>query len=193
MKDLNSKKKKLTIDTTIIMVLVVVMVFVVFMLTYKSERHIYDSVIENDTSALVCTSNNNDSETMFFSSEDATSIEHKIKLVYNDNKIDKMSYELTGEYVSESVAREAKGDFNTKYNIYIGDHDMNLNVLSPIFQYVDNKVRVGLYLDSFEKMNSAIGKLFYISSASLDSVSKSSENETKEYYEKKGFSCIIND
>lgn len=193
MKDLNSKKKKLTIDTTIIVVLVVVMVFVVFMLTYKSERHIYDSVIENDTSALVCTSNNNDSETMFFSSEDATSIEHKIKLVYNDNKIDKMSYELTGEYVSESVAREAKGDFNTKYNIYIGDHDMNLNVLSPIFQYVDNKVRVGLYLDSFEKMNSAIGKLFYISSASLDSVSKSSENETKEYYEKKGFSCIIND
>lgn len=193
MKDLNSKKKKLTIDTTIIVVLVVVMVFVVFMLTYKSERHIYDSVIENDTSALVCTSNNNDSETMFFSSEDATSIEHKIKLVYNDNKIDKMSYELTGEYVSESVAREAKGDFNTKYNIYIGDYDMNLNVLSPIFQYVDNKVRVGLYLDSFEKMNSVIGKLFYISSASLDSVSKSSENETKEYYEKKGFSCIIND
>lgn len=193
MKDSNNKKRKLMIDTIIIVILVAIIAFVVFMLTYKRETHIYNSAIENDASALVCTSNNNDSETVFFSSDDATNIEHKIKLAYSGNKINKMSYEFTGEYASEEVAKEAKGAFNTKYNIYIGGHNMNLDVLSPIFQYVNNKVRVGLYLDNFEKMNSAIGKLFYISSAGLDSISKSSKDETKKYYEKEGFSCIIND
>ena len=42
-------------------------------------------------------------------------------------------------------------------------------------------------------MNSVIGKLFYINSASLDAVAKNSIQETKKHYEKKGFSCIIND
>ena len=193
MKESNSKKRKLIIDAVIMTLITGVIALVIFALTYKRETHIYDMVVEDDTSALVCTSNSNDSETMFFSDNDATNVEHKIKLAYNNNRISKMSYEFTGEYLSSEVAEEAKGAFNTKYNIYIGDHNMNLNILSPIFQHVDNKAKVELYLDDYRKMNSAIGKLFYIGSASLDSMSKNSKEETKKYYEKKGFSCIIND
>ena len=193
MKKTNNKKKKLMIDTAIMVVLAGIITLVVFALSYKKETHIYESINEGDTLALVCTSHDNDSEKHFFTDDYASNVEHRLKLVYRDGVVGKLSYEYTGEYNSEEAAREAKGNFNTKYNIYIGDHNLELNVLSPVFQHSNNKVKVELYLDDYRNLNSVIGKLFYISSASLDSVIKNSKEETKKYYEKKGFSCIIND
>lgn len=189
----NDDRKKLVIEAIAVAVMVGIIALVIFALTYKREEFIYEADSGGDASALVCTSNNNDSEVAFFSSDDVSSVEHKIKLIYRSGIINKLSYEFLGKYDSEEAAKEAKGVFNTKYNIYIGDHGMELDVLSPVFQYIGNKAKVELYLDSYKKMNSAIGKLFYISSASLDSVAKNSKEETKKYYEKKGFSCIISD
>lgn len=189
----NRRKRRLIMDAAIIAIIVGVIALVIFLLTYKKETHIYESTDDGETSSLVCTSDNNDKEFAFFSSEEVDRVEHKVKLVYKNGKVSKLSYEFTGLYDSEEAAKQAKGEFNTEYNIYIGGHDMKLEVLKPVFQYVDNTANVRLYLDDYKDMNSVIGKLFYISSASMDAVAKNPIAETKKYYEKKGFSCIIGD
>lgn len=193
MKEMNNNKRKQRIDAVKIVFLVCIIALVIYALTYKRETHIYETSDNSNTSALVCTSNSNDSEVMFFNSDNVSNAEHKVKLVYINDTINKISYEFTGEYDSEWVAKEAKGSFNTKYNIYMGNHNLELNTLSPVFQYVGNKAKVELYLDDYKNMNPTIGELFFISSTSLDSIAKESKEETKNYYEKKGFSCIIKD
>lgn len=189
----DDNRKKLVIEAIVVAVVFGFIALVIFALTYKREEYIYEPNDDGGVSALVCTSSNNDGEVAFFSSDNASSVEHKIKLIYKGEVINKLSYEFLGKYDSEEAARDAKGVFNTKYNVYLGEHGIEYDTLSPVFQHIGNKTKVELILDSYKNMNSVIGKFFYISSASLDSVAKNSKKETKKYYEKKGFSCIISD
>ena len=188
-----SKKKKIITDAVIVAAIVAIIATIIFLLTYKKETRITESYDDGDTSALVCTSQKNDSEDIFFYSETATSVRHTIKLVYSDNKISKMSYEYDGEYNSEEEAKKDSGHLHTIYNLYLGDRGVNHEILSPVFQFTGNKALIRLYLDDYGKMNTPIGKVFYIGSGLVDTIGKNSPKETKKIYENKGFSCIIND
>lgn len=190
---MNSKKKKIIVDAVIIAVIAAIITVTIFLLTYKKETRIIESYDDGDTSSLVCTSRKNDNEFSFFYSETAIRTEHTLKLVYSDKIITKISYEYEGEYDTGENAEKDSGHLHAIYNIYLSDHGVDHEILSPVFQFTDNKALIRLYLDDYGKMNSAIGKVFYIGSGMIDSVGKNSPEETKKIYENKGFSCIMND
>ena len=187
------KKRKHTIDTVIIVTIIIFIAIVIFLLTFRKETRIIENYESGNTSALVCTSKDNNSDTTFFYSDTAKSLEHKVKLVYLDNRISKMSYEYDGEYDGEEAAKKDSGHLHTRYNLYFGDHGVNHEILAPVFQFTGNRALIRLYLDDYSKMNPVIGKVFYIGEGIIDTVAKNSPNETKKIYENKGFSCIIND
>ena len=188
-----SKKKRTFIDAVIIAAIAAIVALVVFLVTYKKETWITEEYDYGDTLALACTSHENDPEVAFFSSETATSVEHIVKMVYNNDKVQKISYEYEGKYDSDDEAKEDSGAMHTKYNIYLGDHGIDHAILTPVFQYTGKKALIRLYLDDYNKMNSTLGKIFYIGNGMKDTVGKNSAKETKKLYENKGFSCIIND
>lgn len=187
------KKKRIITDAVIVAAITAIISIIILLLTYKKETRIIESYDDGDTSALVCTSQKNDSEDTFFYSETAMSVKHTIKLVYGDNKIEKMSYEYDGKYNGEEEAKKDSGHLHTIYNLYLGDHNVNHEILSPVFQYTGNRALIRLYLDDYGKMNVPIGKVFYIGSGVIDTIGKNSPKEAKKIYENKGFSCIIND
>ena len=85
--DKEKNNKRNIIRAIVFAVIIGIIALEVLLLTFKKETHIYDSYLDTDTSSLVCSSSDNDSA--FFSSESANSVEHKIKIIYNqgDKKV----------------------------------------------------------------------------------------------------------
>ncbi|MDO4747254.1 MAG: hypothetical protein Q4A70_02865 [Candidatus Saccharibacteria bacterium] len=186
-----NKKKKQIIYAVIIALIAGLIALIIFLLTYKKETHIYENYDDANLSSLAC-SITSTPESSFFENS-AKSIKHEVKIVFTNDVIDKMSYEFRGEYESWSDADADEGVLHAKYNNYMGEHGLEHSMLTPIFQNVDGELKISLYLDSYKDMNSTIAKLFYIGEGSMNVIAKNSITETKKYYEKKGFSCIIND
>lgn len=191
-KENKKKNKKSSIVYAIIIAVIAgLMALVIYMLTNKKETHTYRTQDNGEISALVCTTNDNESS--FFASETASSINHTVKLIYKDNKVEKISYEYDGKYNSSEEAKHDDAVLHAKFNIYLGEHNIEQDVLTPVFQHNGDGVTIRLYLDNYNEMNSAIGKIFYIGSGIKDTVAKNSLEETKKIYENKRFSCIISD
>ncbi len=186
-----NKKKGAALGMIIVAALIGILAVVVYLLTHKTETYIHETTADEKTSALTCVSSGSDSD--FFVSEEATDMVHTLKMIYKDGKISKLSYEFTGTYSAEESARQAKGSFNTDYNIYLGKYDIKHEILSPVFWYTEEKAGVKLFLDDYGRMNSVIATFFYIDEASVSSIAKNSIDATKKYYEKKNFSCTISD
>lgn len=189
----DKKKKKLIIYAIMIALIIGFVALIIILLTFEKETHTYKKYEYDDMSALVCVLQSNDADNDFFSSDGASDVKHTIKLVYSNNLIQKMSYEYNGFYDSEENARKDSGELHAKYNIYMGDHGVNHDILAPVFQNNNNKALIRLYLDDYGKMNSTIAKLFYIGNGMIDTISKNSLDETKKLYENRDFSCIISD
>lgn len=189
----DKKSKKLMVDIIVVAAVVGIIALVIFVLTYKRETHIIETYENGEASALVCSSNSNDAELNFFNGDDMVSVMHELKLVYSNGKVKKISYEFDGEYDSKKAAEHGDAVLHAKYNTYMGEHEINNSILTPVFQVLDNRLNIKLYLERYEDMNSVFGKLFYIGSSNIDAIGKNSAEETKKHYEKKGFSCIINE
>ena len=185
-KENKKKSKKLLIIYAITTALIAgAIALVIFVLTNKKEVHTYVNRSDGKTMSLVCNIQNNDNA--FFTSETSIEMDHAIKFV------DKISYEFDGVYDTADKEKEEFGAMHTNYNIYMGDHGVDHEILTPVFQYEGEKARIRLYLDDYRKMNSVIGKVFYIGSGIQDTVAKGSAEDTKKIFENKGFSCIISD
>ena len=184
-------KKALIVYAFSMAIIAGIVALIIFALTNKRETHTYVNRNNGETSGLKCTIDKNDNA--FFASDLATELRHTIKIMYNDNNIDKISYEYDGVYNSAEEAKKDAGKMHTDYNIYMGDHGVDHEILEPVFQYDGEKARIRLYLDDYKKMNSVIGKVFYIGSGIQDTVAKGSAEDTKKIFENKGFSCIISD
>lgn len=185
------KRRKLIIYAIMIALIAGVIALVIFLLTYKKETHIYESYENGAVSSLVCDTTET-TDSAFFENH-AENVKHEIKIVYNDDVISKMSYEFRGKYDSWKSADDDEGILHAKYNNYMGGHNLKIGMLNPVFQNVDGELQIRLYLDNYKNMNSVIGKLFYIGDGSVGVISKNKVEETKKYYENKGFSCIIGD
>ena len=192
MKESDKKEQKsLMTDAIVITVIVAIIAIVIFLLTYKKETHTTNELHEDEMSTLVCTSHDN--EAAFFKSDTAKDVENTIKYVYNDGDLNKISYEYTGEYGSKAAAEHDDAVLHARYNTYMGEHKEKSESLTPVFQVVDNKLTIKLYLDSYKNINSVIGKLFYVGNGLEGIINKNSIEETKNYFEKKDFSCIISE
>lgn len=198
MKELDKKKrKKLIIEAIVFAIIVAIVAIIIVLLTYKKETHITEDIDHGNALALVCTSYDNtrddEDNRPFFYSDSANSVKHLVKMVFSDDKISKLSYEFEGKYDSDEEAKLDNGEMHARYNTYLGEHNVEHELLTPIFQYTGKKGLIRLYLDDYKKMNTTIGKIFYIGTGMVDTIGKNSAKETKKIYENKGFSCIIND
>ena len=190
MKESDAKKNNVTIYAVIMAVIVGLVLLVIFLLNYQKETRISETYKDADLSSLAC-STTTSSELTFFENT-ADNAKHELKMVFSDGVIDKISYEFRGEYGSWETADQDEGVLHARYNNYMGEHGLENTMLTPVFQNVDGKLKIGLYLDNYKKnMSPAIAKLFYIEDGSMNVVAKSSITEMKEYYENKGFSCIM--
>ena len=185
------KKRKLIVFAVIVALIAGLIALIVFLLTYEKETHIIETYDSGEISSLTC-STTETSESAFFQNN-AKSAKHELRMVYNNSVISKMSYEFRGVYDSQDAARSDDGSLHAKYNNYMGEHGILNSVLTPIFQSLDGELKISLYLGEYDKMNSAFAPLFYIGNGLIDTIGKNSVQETKKYYENKGFSCIIGD
>lgn len=190
-KEKNGHKKPIA-EAVVIITIVVFIVLIILLLTHKKEAHIIDEHKDDDVVALVCTLDENIDST-FFNSETATSVKHVVKATYNNGSIDKMSYEYKGDYESKDAAEHDDAVLHANYNYYMGERGEKSESLTPVFQVVDNKLTIKLYLDRYKDINSTTGRLFYIGSGLEDIIGRNSVEDTEKYFERKSFSCIIDE
>lgn len=191
MKEEKEKRNKVLMRAAMAIMALVLVIILLYLITQKRETRTSEANNESEISALTCRTNSN--EFAFFVAKTANEVEHELRLVYSDGKLDKMSYVFRGEHVSNESARQEVTNLHAQYDTYIGQYDMDPNSLTPNFKPSENKSSIMLYLDNYKKMNSVYGKFFFINSGDIDKLGKYSKEETKNYYENKGFSCIISD
>ena len=170
-------------------IFVALILFVFFLLTNKKETHLVGETKNSDLSAIVCTATNQDSA--FFVSETATTQKHELKILFSDGSVNKLNYFFNGEYESGELAHQDHAVLIANYNNYMGDHEQDPNSLAPVFKENGEKLNISLYLDDVKNLNFVNRKLFFVESGDVNKIQKYSVDEVKEYFRKKGFSCII--
>ena len=154
-----------------------------------SETRTSESYENNSISAVHCTAKG--IEDAFFYSDKVNTIKNEIKVTYNNDKIDKMYYSYNGTYRSSDVVHEDEVRLHAKYNTYMGENGQKIEDLNPAYDETNNKLHIGLYADSYDKINEATSVFFFINKDDINNVKKYSMDNMKKYYESKSFSCEI--
>ena len=153
------------------------------------ETRISEPMESETISALYCTARG--IEGAFFSSETANTIENEIKITYNNNGIDKIYYSYNGVYRSSDVAHEDEVRLHAKYNKYMGENGQKIEDLEPSYDEMKNKLHIGLYADSYDRINEVTSVLFFIDKENINKIKKYSMEDLKNYYDDKSFSCKL--
>ena len=143
----------------------------------------------NSISAVHCTAKG--IEDGFFYSDKVNTIDNEIKITYNNGGIDKMYYSYNGTYRSSDVVHEDEIKFHAKYNTYMGENGQNIDDLNPAYDETNNKLHIGLYADSYDRVNGVTSVFFFINNDDVSKVRNYSMEDMKKYYESKSFSCKI--
>ena len=176
---------------TLVLVGVGLIALAILIAIFANGREIRTSEpIENESiSALYCTARG--IEDAFFSSETANTIENEIKITYNSNSIDKIYYSYNGVYRSSDVVHKDEVRLHAKYNTYMGENGQSIEDLEPSYDEMKNKLHIGLYADSYDRVNEVTSVFFFINKEYISMVKKYSMEDLKKYYENKSFSCKI--
>ena len=195
------EKKRLIIDIVIIVVIAVVTALVVWILTSGKTTNTVTTFEKDATGSVVCTikgatSSNVDTDTdadkikPFFTDKRIRDYTETVKIILTNNKMDKISYSYDGVADDDKTAERVAAQFLADQNEYLGKYGVALNIFSPSFNNVGNKVEVRLFGKAGD-INTYTGKLFYISSSEYYDARNFSADLLKKMYENKGFSCEL--
>lgn len=152
-----------------------------------SETRHSQSVEKYAISSLDCTASQpNDA---FFAEKNAQKRSHKVKITFREDKADKITYTYEGTFSDNTTAEAVSSRFHADYNIYMGDNGLNPESLAPTFSAADATTYINLY-GSYDKLNSATEKLFFLTNDEYSGGQSSSYLER--VYGTKGFSCDVN-
>lgn len=187
MKD-EKKSKTSIMFGALLIVFCALFAFFILIILNGNETKTSSEADEERIEALVCKSAGR--EDGFFHSNTANQIVNEIKVTYDGNTYDKLYYSYDGTYRSEDVA---KGDesMHSDYNIYMGEHNLAQNSLSPTFSLVKNKFRLTLYADEKDDFNKTTAVFFYVADEDVEKFKNYNIDEMKKYYEAKDFECDI--
>lgn len=185
------KRKMLIVEAVVVALIIGIVAFVVAVLSYDRKAWVTEEHEDFSLVTMVCS--RHDDEHSFFENNNASDKEHQLKIVFKDDKIDKISYGFEGEYDSKESADHDDAVLHADYNIYMSNHEISSELLTPIFRVSDNKLFISMYLENYSSLNSVTGKIFYIGSGDIDKLAKNSVDDVKAYFKKKGFSCTIKD
>ena len=182
------EKKKRIGYVVLALILLVVVIFILFLLN-GSETRTSEPTEKDEVSALHCKAGR--IEEGFFVSDTANTSNNEIKITYSGNKLDKMYYSFKGVYRSDEVANEDEYRMHAKYNIYMGENNIEQESLSPNYSVVDSKFQLSLYVDSYDKINNVTAVFFFIDKEDIPKFNTYSLDTLKSYYEKQDFECEI--
>lgn len=175
-----------TIGAVLIFLAVVVVVFILI-LTNGNETYTSERIENNSMDALICSTGG--VEDAFFSSETVNQINNEVKITFGQDKISKVFYSYTGVYRSNEVAEEDETRLHAKYNIYMGENNVQQESLSPNYSTAKNDLKISLYVDDLNKINETTAVFFFIDKEEINDFKRSSMDELAAFYKEKGFSC----
>lgn len=181
------KKARYKLIGFILMILAVVTGIVVFLLINKKETYVKMEAWQEKTEAIVCSARSLDGA--FFEPENVNMVENKIKIIFSNDKMDKLSYSYNGVYRSNDLAVSDEAVLHAQYNKYMGENGRALEDLSPAYSVVGSKVQITLYADTVNRIDAVTAGFFFVDKSEVSKFVKRSVSETEKYYENKGFSC----
>lgn len=185
------KVKKKDIGLIVFAIVGAVVVFLVVWLVYNmlTPKVTNTSTEQRQTeyAAVKCTAAV--PENAFFRAQGVGAQTHTIKLIFQDNKVDKISYEYEGDYGNEQAADKATTNMHIDYNEFMGP---DAESLSPAFAAVGTKAKINL-LAKREKLNGKNAKIFYLNTDEVADIANYEPEKVEKIYEARGFSCKIDE
>ena len=179
-------KQKLWYAGAVICVMVA-MAAVLCLLFNGKETKISDNSGNNSISVLDCKASSPVVES-FFEAKDAINNEHEIKITYQGNRVDKVSYTYTADFPSGKEADEANAVLHAKYNNYMAQYSLDPAKLGPTFTVVDNNFKINLFTD-MSKIDPAMMGLFFLDNEDIGLLESGKIESLKKIYFQKGFNC----
>ena len=124
----------------------------------------------------------------FFTSTRAQNTKHEIKITFRGDTADKISYTYTGTYETEALAEQDNATLHANYNIYMGEHKVSAESLTPAFSTIENMMRISLFTKQ-SAINSATANLFFLGPDEYGNLKNYSGNTIQSIYKNQGFSC----
>lgn len=178
-------KTELLTRTIVVAVTAAAAAFASYLLFRTDETHITTTEPKKNTSVLVCQTKAMDGG--FFSTRNTYNVEQKIKIIFTESMPDKLNYLYNGTYVSTEAASKANDVLHADYNIYMG---IDAEKLTPNFSIVNNTLVINLFA-SRDQMDVKVGKLFFLTDNETENFFEHKDEDLKELYQGKGFSCEL--
>lgn len=185
----HKSKDSNTIKTVKIITFISILVVISVILTLIFRSHTTTTTVNkqgSDTSYIDCLASNPNEP--FFVSTTAESVSHEVKIIFLDNQVNKLSYNFRGTYSSNATASKDIDNFNAKYGLYMSDHGLDPQILSPNLAAIDTTSEVSLFAP-VSKLSTTTSPLFFLSSEQTQNLANYSPDDLKDLYKKKGFLC----
>ena len=180
-----SKKRWILVSAALFIICIAILLCSLLMgdKTYYSSNH-----TEERSMYLVCSVQT--FEEPFFPEYYSITSEHQIKIIFNNEKPNKISYTYSGTYASSELAKQVASDFRAKYNIFLNKLGVDIASFDPIFNTIDNKTTVNLFANG-SNLNPATAPLFLLKPDEAMNFHNYSSNEIMDVYKTKGMACIL--
>ncbi len=124
----------------------------------------------------------------FFSDTEAKSQQYTIKVTYQDDKFNNVSFSYVSTFNSNEKADTAESKMHAKFNLYMYDYGLDPEKYNPNFRNLNNEVRVDLFSSS-ENMSSALARIILSNDATVALFTDNKHKALSDAYNKIGYSC----
>lgn len=185
----NHKKRFGVVEFTALILIIVIVVILLLFLTGKSESYTSNTTRENSISILDCKSEKPNEK--FFSHNAESTATHEIKIIFDNNAIDKLTYTYIGRYVTNTEAKDAISWMQGDYNKYMGTTSVYQEDLTPTFSVIGTEAIINLYFNT-NTFNSETARFVFLDDGEYTAAKNMSAKNIEKIYREKGFSCEFN-
>lgn len=132
----------------------------------------------------------------FLSSDLSSNPNHELKVTFDEEGINTLSYTYTGNFANAKTAEDESSRLLSKYNTYMGQETLHKNgVLSPAFSSINEKLVINLFM-SRKYLDRSTAKLVFLSYTEYVEIENTNNykeilNKLKAFYQNKGFICEV--
>ena len=172
----------------IVVAIVIALIAILCLLFNGNRTYTSDNGTSYSISVLHCEAS--DIDGAFFAPDNTINNKHEIKITYQQDTVNKISYTYKSDYQTTASADNVNAVLHAKYNKYMAQYDLDPMTLNPIFSVIDNKLSINL-LSEVSDINTPIGVLFFLDSNEVTQITHTSLDSLSKVYTQKGFVCKI--
>lgn len=173
-------------EIIVFFILICILVLAVVILNGGSESRTSINVNTNSIGILDCKSENPTGR--FFSYESEKKSMHEVKIAFDDDGINKLSYTYTGNFSSNEEVVEALSSMHADYNKYMGTKDTYQEDLTPTFSPINLEAIINLYINE-KTFNYDTARFVFLTDEEYAGIKTMSTKSIEKLYSGKGFSC----